>query len=77
MAAYKNGIKTVIIPYDNISDLEEVDAAVKEAITFMPVKHVSEVLDIVLVRSAQLRGGEQADFVPQSGGFDSEIRAHI
>jgi len=50
MAAYRNGIKTVIIPYDNISDLEEVDALVKEAITFVPVKHVSEVLDVVLAR---------------------------
>lgn len=48
MAAYKNGIKTVIIPYDNISDLNEVDSTVKESITFVPVKHVSEVLDIVL-----------------------------
>lgn len=48
MAAYKNGIKVVIIPYDNISDLHEVDPVVKEAITFVPVKHVSEVLEVVL-----------------------------
>lgn len=48
MAAYKNGMKVVLIPYDNISDLHEVDALVKEAITFIPVKHVSEVLEVVL-----------------------------
>ena len=48
MAAYKNGMKVVLIPYDNISDLHEVDPVVKEAITFIPVKHVSEVLEVVL-----------------------------
>ncbi|MBO4949645.1 MAG: endopeptidase La [Clostridia bacterium] len=48
MAAYKNGMKAVLIPYDNISDLHEVDPIVKEAITFIPVKHVSEVLEVVL-----------------------------
>ena len=53
MAAYKYGIKTVIIPYDNISDLEDVDPVVKEAITFVPVKHVSEVLDIILDRTEE------------------------
>ena len=48
MAAYKNGMKVVIIPYDNISDLHEVAPVVKDAITFVPVKHVSEVLEVVL-----------------------------
>jgi len=48
MAAYKNGMKTVIIPYDNISDLHEVDPIVKQVITFVPAKHVSEVLEVVL-----------------------------
>ena len=48
MAAYKNGMKVVLIPYDNISDLEECDETVKKNITFIPVKHVSEVLEIVL-----------------------------
>lgn len=51
MAAYKNGIKTVIFPYDNISDLEQVDPVVKNQINFIPVRHVSEVLDIVLDKS--------------------------
>lgn len=51
MAAYKNGIKTVIFPYDNISDLEQVDPIVKKSTTFIPVRHVTEVLDIVLDKS--------------------------
>ncbi len=48
MAAYKAGIKTVIIPEGNKADLEEVDDIVKENITFMPVQNLSEVLEIAL-----------------------------
>ena len=53
MAAYKTGIKTVVIPYDNLSDLDEVDPVVKENVTFMPVKTVEAVWDIALERSAK------------------------
>ena len=48
MAAYRAGIKTVVIPYDNIADLDEVAPVVKEAITFEPVKTVEAVWDIAL-----------------------------
>lgn len=54
MAAYKAGIKTVVIPYDNISDLDEVDPVVKEAISFMPVKSVEAVWNIALEKSAKM-----------------------
>ena len=49
MAAYRVGIKTVIIPEDNVSDLFEVDPVVKEAVTFVPVSNIKQVLDIALV----------------------------
>lgn len=43
MAAYRAGMKTVIIPYGNVADLDEVDAKVKQAIEFLPVKTVEQV----------------------------------
>lgn len=52
MAAYKTGIKTVVIPYDNLSDLDEVDPVVKENVTFVPVKTVEAVWDIALEKPA-------------------------
>ncbi|MBE6850540.1 MAG: endopeptidase La [Ruminococcus sp.] len=50
MAAYKAGIRTVLIPEDNRADLEEVDDVVKEAVTFIPVRYLSEVLSIALAQ---------------------------
>ncbi len=48
MAAYRMNIPTVIMPAANIPDLQEVDDAVKEKITFIPVRTVDEVLQLVL-----------------------------
>lgn len=44
MAAYKSGIKTVIIPKENEPDLQDVDQAVKEKINFIPVESFSQVI---------------------------------
>ena len=50
MAAYKNGIKTVLIPADNVPDLAEVDEVVKKNVTFVPVKRIDAVLNAALTR---------------------------
>lgn len=49
-AAYKAGIKTVIIPKDNVPDLDDIDKTVREKLDFVPVKSASEVLNIALGR---------------------------
>ena len=47
-AAFKSGIKTVLIPKENLKDLTEVDEAVKEAITFVPCETVADALSLAL-----------------------------
>ncbi len=48
MAALRAGVKTVIIPADNESDLEEIDQMVREKLRFVPTDHVDKVLDVAL-----------------------------
>lgn len=48
MAAYKCGARTVIIPADNEADIAQFDSEVKNALRFIPVKHISEVFKIAL-----------------------------
>ena len=50
MAAFKAGVKTVIIPKDNEKDLEDLDPVVKDNLIFKPCRNVSEALEISLVR---------------------------
>jgi len=40
------GIKTIVIPEKNRRDLEDIPLYVKKKINFIPVKNMSEVLDI-------------------------------
>jgi ATP-dependent Lon protease len=48
MAAYKAGIKKVVLPAANLPDLEEIDPVVKEHIEFIPAEHVETVLKTAL-----------------------------
>ena len=48
MAAYSAGVKTVLIPYDNSRNLEDIDPVVTENVRFVPCKKVSEVLAAAL-----------------------------
>ena len=50
MAAYRSGIKKVIIPADNVSDLAEIDTVVKDAVEFLPVEKIDQVLEAALVK---------------------------
>ncbi len=48
IAAHQAGVSTVIIPFENERDLVEIPDTVKKGLTFKPVKHVDEVLNIAL-----------------------------
>ncbi len=50
MAAYRAGMKRVIIPADNVADLADVDQVVKDSIEFFPVRKIDEVLELALTR---------------------------
>ena len=73
MAAYRAGIKTVVIPYDNIADLDEVDPKVKEAITFLPVKTVSAVWDAALEKAHDEKNEKSILSVSESQGKRASI----
>lgn len=51
MAAYKSGIKTVIVPAANKGDMDEIDDTVKLGLEFVFAERISDVLDTALVVS--------------------------
>lgn len=48
ISAHRSGIHTVIIPYDNQKDLDELPKLIQEEVKFIPVKNVKEVINIAL-----------------------------
>lgn len=49
MAAYKAGVDTVLIPEDNLKDIAEIDARVRESLTFIPCKVMGDVLKNAII----------------------------
>jgi len=50
LAALRGGIKTVLIPEENVKDLQEIPDNVKSGLDIVPVKWIDKVLDIALER---------------------------
>ena len=50
LAAHRCGISTVIIPKGNVKDLDDIPSTVREAMEFVPVERVTQVLDVALAR---------------------------
>ena len=50
LAALRGGIKTAIIPEENVKDLKEIPQNVKDGLKIIPVTHVDEVLKIALAK---------------------------
>jgi ATP-dependent Lon protease len=48
LAAHRGGIKTVLIPDENMRDLKEIPDNIKESLEIRPVKWIDEVLDMAL-----------------------------
>ena len=59
-AAFKNGMKTVLIPEENKPDLEKINDTVKNAIEFIPVSNLDEVLCVALA-DAPKKKNQKAD----------------
>lgn len=49
LAAHRSGIDTILIPKENVKDLDEIPDEVKDSVTFIPVTNVKQVLQNALV----------------------------
>ena len=53
MAALRHGIQTVIIPKDNVRDLEQIDQTVRKALNFVAAESIDTVLETALNRHTE------------------------
>jgi ATP-dependent Lon protease len=69
LAALRGGIKTVLIPEENVKDLAEIPANAKEGLEIIPVAHVDEVLARALTGPLEpIEWTEADDLASQPGG---------
>jgi ATP-dependent Lon protease len=55
LAAHRGGIKTVLIPDENVKDLAEIPDNIKNRLEILPVKWIDQVLEIALERQPEPR----------------------
>jgi ATP-dependent Lon protease len=53
LAAHRGGIKTVLIPEENVKDLQELPENIKNSLEIVPVKWIDRVLEIALERAPE------------------------
>jgi ATP-dependent Lon protease len=69
LAAHRGGIKTVLIPDENVKDLVDIPDNVKNRLEIIPVKWIDKVLEVALERQPQpLPEPEEAAPLPPADG---------
>ena len=53
LAAHRAGVKLVLIPHENIRDLEDIPDNIKDEIDIKPVKWIDEAIELSLERSPE------------------------
>lgn len=87
MAAYLAGVKTILIPKENETDMEEIAPIVKENVKIIPVSHADEVLALALVRDpfaqeeaaeeGHAKNGAETEIIPINPVHNSEMSCSV
>jgi ATP-dependent Lon protease len=80
LAAHRGGIKTVLIPEENVKDLQEIPENVKDQLEIVPVKWIDKVLEMALVSKPEPLPEEEAVKVEAAkeapGAGSSDVLTH-
>ncbi|MFW8566320.1 endopeptidase La [Orrella sp. 11846] len=68
LAARRGGIKTVLIPQENVKDLAEIPDNIKNHLDIVPVKWIDQVLEVALERMPEAIEAEEATQPAVVGG---------
>jgi ATP-dependent Lon protease len=78
LAAHRGGIKTVLIPEENVKDLVEIPDNIKNKLEIVPVKWIDKVLEIALERQpeALAESDEPAPIPPKPDDQTGAVTTH-
>ncbi|APR05714.1 endopeptidase La [Thauera chlorobenzoica] len=83
LAAVRGGIRTALIPEENVKDLAEIPDNIKNAIEIVPVKWIDRVLELALERKPEPLPEESASVAAtvagtteEASGTQTGVRAH-
>lgn len=77
LAAHRGGIKTVIIPDENVRDLKEIPANIKADLDIKPVKWIDEVLQIALQYMPEPLSDVTSELLIKDESRDAEVNDRL
>jgi ATP-dependent Lon protease len=77
LAAHRGGIKTVIIPEENVRDLKEIPDNIKQDLQIKPVKWIDEVLQIALQYAPEPLPDAAPEIVAKDEKRDTDSKERI
>ncbi|HZJ94281.1 MAG TPA: endopeptidase La [Thiopseudomonas sp.] len=77
LAAHRGGIKTVIIPEENVRDLKEIPDNIKADLEIKPVKWIDEVLQIALQYMPEPLSDETSELLVKDKAHDAEMNDRL
>lgn len=77
LAAHRGGIRTVIIPEENVRDLKEIPDNIKQELQIKPVKWIDEVLQIALQYKPEPLSDAAAELVAKDDKRDADSQERI
>ncbi|MFB0963548.1 MAG: endopeptidase La [Pseudomonas sp.] len=77
LAAHRGGIKTVIIPEENVRDLKEIPANIKADLDIKPVKWIDEVLQIALQYMPEPLSDVASELLIKDESRETKVTDHI
>jgi hypothetical protein len=69
LAAYRAGVRMVILPSRNLKDLDDISSDIRERLQFVPILHMDEALPLVLAPPRVTRPADDTGTGP--AGFPS------
>ena len=76
LAALRGGIKTVLIPEENVKDLQEIPDNVKSGLEIVPVRWIDKVLEVALERKPVPLTDEEVAEVAAAAAAADKTKAH-
>jgi len=67
LAAHRGGVKTVLIPEENVKDLQDIPENAKDRLEIVPVKWIDQVLELALEKSPQALPDEEPAAPAEAG----------
>ena len=77
LAALRNHIKNIVIPYQNKKDLDDLPSYLKKKLNFIPVRHMDEVLRVALTPQKRQTDTRKAQNVKRSMGPTARITTKV